>query len=191
MAAGMIAWNWSSAILIGSGTIYSSNAGLILDYPVNKPYLIWSHTMGQMIIFLHQLPLFIIIYLLGGIQVNINMLYIIPSICIIFAINIGVAAALSILVVRYRDLNKILTSLIVVIMIVTPIFWKPEMVTGMRALVYYLNPFYYIVEIIRNPLLGLEPKLFHYVVSSIIALASLLVGAFAHKRYSKYVVFWV
>jgi lipopolysaccharide transport system permease protein len=191
MATGMVAWNWSAAMLITSGMVYISNSAILLDHSVDKAYLIWSHVMSQFIVFLHQLPLFVIFFLLGDLEVNMNTLYIFPSVIILFMLNVGVASILSIVVTRYRDVNKILTSLVVVIMILTPIFWKPEMVTGLRALSYYLNPFYYIVEIIRDPLLGREPVAFKYLVSSIMAIVSLLVGAIVHKRYSKYVVFWL
>ncbi len=191
MAGGMIAWNWAAAILLSSGMVYLTSAGIIMDQPVDKAYLIWSHAMSNFIVFLHQIPLFLLFYLVGKAPLNSNFLYIIPSLLIIFLMNIGVAAIFGVLVSRYRDLNKILGSLVIIIMIVTPIFWKPEMVTGVRALVYYMNPFYYIVEIIRDPLMGENPGAFNYLVSSLIAIASLAIGAVVHKRYSKYVVFWL
>lgn len=189
MTTGMIAWNWASAILISSGLIYVVNSGMLLDHPVDKAYLVWSHAMSQLIIFLHQVPLVLLFYVLGAIEINANVLYIIPSLVIVFIINIGVAASVSILVTRYRDIHKILSSLVVIIMITTPIFWSPEMVSGSRALLYFLNPFYYIVEIIRDPLLGNAPSAFEYLVASMIAGVFLAIGAIMHKKCSRHIVF--
>ncbi len=191
MTTGMIGWLWASTILVASGMIYITNSSILLDHPTDKAYLIWSHTMVQFIIFLHQLPFVMLFYLFGLIKFNSNVFYIIPSLIIVFAINIGVSAILSILVTRYRDLNKILSSLVVIIMVTTPIFWKAEMISGPRALIYHLNPFYYIVEIIRNPLLGLPPERLEYTVASCIALAALLLGCYMHKKYSRSVIFRV
>lgn len=189
MATGMIGWNWIGAIIISSGMIYVTNSGLLLNQPTDKAYLIWAHAMSQFITLLHQLPFIFLFYLFGALPVNVNVLYIIPSLAIMFFINIGAAAILSVVVTRYRDLHKILTSLVIIIMIMTPIFWKPDMVTGGRALTYLLNPFYYMVEIIRNPLLGKDPVMFNYAVSCAIAVIVMVLGCYVHKKYSKYVVF--
>src|SRR4051812_8087400 len=56
MTTSMIGWMWASAILVNSGMVYISNCGILLDHPTDKAYLIWSHTMTQFIVFLHQLP---------------------------------------------------------------------------------------------------------------------------------------
>ena len=190
ITTGMIGWNWANAILINSGSIYTSNAGLLLDYPTNKSYLIWSNVMSQFIIFLHQLPLVVLFYIIGLVPLSHNLIYLLPSILIVFAINIGAGAIMSIVVNRYRDLNRILTSFTIIIMLTTPIFWVPTMVgEGLRSLSYRLNPFYYIVEIIRDPLLGKAPNPMHYLISTIMALVLLLLGSMIHKNYSKFVVF--
>ncbi len=189
MTASMIGWIWASSILVSSGMVYIANSGILLAHPTDKAYLIWSHAMNQFIVFLHQMPFLLLFYLFGEIQVNANMLYIIPSLAIIFAINIGAAAVLSIIVTRYRDLHKILSSLVIIIMVTTPIFWKPEMVTGVKKLVYLFNPFYYIVEIIRSPLLGKSPGFFIYAIACAIAMATLVLGCYMHKKYSKTIIF--
>ncbi len=41
---------------------------------------------------------------------------------------------------------------------ITPVIWKMEMLPG-RALLLDLNPFYYLVEIVRSPLMGNPPSL--------------------------------
>jgi ABC-type polysaccharide/polyol phosphate export permease len=190
ITTGMIGWNWANAILIGTGTIYTANASLLNDYPTNKAYLLWSSVTTQLIIFLHQLPLVIFFFAMGLTPFNHNILYLIPSLIIVFAINLGAGAILAIVVNRYRDLNRILGSLTIIIMLTTPIFWMPNMVgEGARSLAYLLNPFYYIVEIIRDPLLGKAPNPFNYTVASLMALGLLITGSVIHKKYSPFVVF--
>lgn len=189
VTAGMIGWNWASSILLNTGTIYTANAGLLTDYPTNKAYLIWSNAMSQLIILLHQLPLIGLFYLIGLLSFNSNFFYIIPSLIIVFMINIGVGAILSVVVNRYRDLNRILASFSIIIMMTTPIFWMPTSFEGMRTLVYKLNPFYYIIEIIRDPLLGKDPNPTNYLVASLMALGFLLIGSLVHRKYSKFIVF--
>jgi ABC-type polysaccharide/polyol phosphate export permease len=103
-------------------------------------------------------------------------------------LNVGVGAALSVIINRYRDIQKILTSFVVVIMVTTPIFWQPGMITGVRKLVYLLNPFYYIVEAVRQPMLGqFDLKIFLILLT--LSMSSLIVGTYFHVKYSKSVIF--
>ena len=189
VTAGMIGWNWAAAILVTSGTVYTANAGMLSDYPTNKAYLLWSHVMSQFVIFVHQLPLMTLFYLIGLLPVSTNMLYLIPSLALVFMINLGAGSMLSIVVNRYRDLNRIMGSLVIIIMMTTPIFWMPTMFEGHRSLIYLLNPFYYIIEIIRDPLLGKPPNLLNYTVASLMALVFMVAGSIIHKKYSPSVVF--
>lgn len=189
ITTGMMGWNWANAILIASGVVYTQNASMLLDYPTDKAYLLWSHVMAQLLVFLHQLPLIVLFYLLGLVPLTWNVLYLIPSLILVFLINLGAASMLAILVNRYRDLNRILTSFTIIIMMTTPIFWMPSMAGGVPPVLYLLNPFYYIIEILREPMLGHAPSALLYGVSSAMALLLLLFGSIAHKRYSKFVVF--
>jgi ABC-type polysaccharide/polyol phosphate export permease len=188
VSTGMIGWNWGSAILTTSCTVYITNSNLITEYPTDKSYLLWTHVIVQLLVFLHQLPLVFLFYLSGMLSFNYNILFIIPSIFIIIAINIGIASILSVVVVRFRDIERILTSLTVIIMVTTPIFWMPSMV-GKRALIYKLNPFHYIVELIRDPLMGNTFKPENYIIGSLLAVTALIVGGIFHKKYSQYIVF--
>ena len=189
MSCSMIAWIWTGNILTTSGMVYVNNSGLLMEHPVEKQYLVWTHAMHQFIIFLHQIPLIILYLSFGLIELSANTFYIIPSLIIIFMINIGMSSALSLIVVRFRDIQKILTSLTIVIMVSTPIFWKADMLTGIRKLTYELNPFYYMIEIIRSPLLGNAPSLKIYIISICIAFFSICLGCLMHKRYGKSIIF--
>jgi lipopolysaccharide transport system permease protein len=189
ISTGMMAWTWVGALLMTSGMVYIQNGGILADHPVEKSYLIWSQVMNQFMVFLHQIPFMLLFYVFGGVPLNENTVYLIPSLMLMFLLNIGVAGALSIVVTRYRDLQKILSSLVVIVMVLTPIFWKPEMITGARALTYLLNPFYYMVEILRDPLLGRAPSLHSYSVAGAMTVIALVAGCVMHRRYSRVIIF--
>ena len=137
MASGMVAWVWISSILTNSGMLYINNSALLRAYPVNKSYLIWSQVFYNFIIFLHQMPIIIVFYITKNLEISYFTFLIIPSLLLVFILNLGAVAILSILVNRFRDIQKILLSSLIVIMITTPIFWKPDMVTGIRELIIY------------------------------------------------------
>lgn len=188
MSSGMIGWVWAGAMLNSSGMVYINNESLIKSVRINKSYLLWSHVFYNLLVLLHQIPIMILFYFSNSIEFNFSIFYLLPTLTLIFLLNIGVSAAMSIIVNRYRDIHKILISLTIVIMISTPIFWKPEMVSGLREYIYLLNPFYYIIQSIRNPLLGV----FDYNIFKILILMTILtffLGTYMHNKYSKNIVF--
>ena len=189
MSCSMIAWVWAGAFLSTSGMVYINNSNILLEHSVEKEYFIWTHATNNFLIFLHQLPLLFIYYAVGILELSLNTLFIIPSVIIFFIINIGLSSCLSIIVVRFRDVQKILSSLVIIVMITTPIFWKPEMLTGVRAYTYLLNPFYYIIELIRSPLLGHPPSLKIYSISIFIAFFSITLGCWMNYKYGRSIIY--
>ena len=60
---------------------------------------------------------------------------------------------------RFRDVPQIVGAMMQFSMFMTPVFWKPDQV-GRRHMLLELNPFYYMLDIVRSPLLGgmMNPK---------------------------------
>ena len=54
---------------------------------------------------------------------------------------------------RYRDIPPIIASLMQIFFFISPIIWKPELISTGHAWLQ-LNPFYPLIEVVRRPLLG-------------------------------------
>ena len=73
---------------------------------------------------------------------------------------------------RFRDVTQLVTSLIQISMLITPIFWPPDSLSGNRRLIFVeTNPLYHMVDIVRAPLLGKLPGITSYVVVVVITSA--------------------
>jgi ABC-type polysaccharide/polyol phosphate export permease len=79
----------------------------------------------------------------------------------------------------------------VVIMMVTPIFWQSTMITGWRSVIVHLNPIYYLVELVRAPLLGRPLEMVTILVVLAMTATAWTIGSFFYRRYEKYVIFWI
>ena len=62
------------------------------------------------------------------------------------------ALLLAVLSSRYRDIPQIVQSAMAVIFLVTPVLWDPANVDRSLLLVTF-NPFHYLVDVVRGPLL--------------------------------------
>ena len=89
---------------------------------------------------------------------------------------------------RFRDIPPIIQSIMQMMFLLTPILWRPEQIPG-RQLVYILNPFYYLIEIIWAPLQGIAPSLFT-VVSAMTAVG-FVVSLLFFSRFRNRIVYWL
>ena len=191
LACGMIVWSWVSALLIEAGNTFINNAHFIKNTSIDKSILIWTFVYRQVVILAHHLLVYGALVVLGIIHLSLYTALAIPAFLVLFVMSIPITAVMSILFTRFRDLGRLISSLMLVILMVTPIFWQPGMMAGRRALLYLGNPVYYIVEFARAPLLGKPPS--PLVVAVVLAMTAVIwvIGAATYRRYAKYAVFWL
>lgn len=189
--SGMIGWIWISALLVDVGNTFIINAPYIKSISFDKAQLIWGTAFRQIIVLGHNLLVYAAAVLLGLIEVNFYTLLFIPAVLLFFCMTIPITALLSILFARYRDLPRLVSSVIIIIMLLTPVFWTPSLVSGWRAAFYLLNPFYYLIEFLRRPLLGQLPDTMVIFVVLGFVVVGWGLGLVFYKRYERYVAFWI
>lgn len=191
LVCGMIAWFWISALITEVGNTFLVYAHFIKSTPIDKSQFIWATVYKQILILGHHLIVYAALVAFGVIQLTPYTVLVIPAVATIFLMSIPITAITAILFVRFRDLPRLLGSVAVVLLMITPIFWQAEMISGWRSAFVYLNPVYYVVEFIRRPLLGtpLDP-----IVAIVVIVSTVLLwigGGIFYRRYEKYVVFWI
>ena len=100
---------------------------------------------------------------------------------------------LSILGTRYADLDEFIHSTLRLVFFVTPILWIPhEQYRGafIDALLY-LNPFYYFVEVVREPLLYGTVPWFEISVLVIALPVGWLIASYLYARTRASVALWL
>lgn len=187
----MVVWWWIIGILTESGSTFLSYGQFIRGMPCEKATFVWAAAFKQVIIFGHNAIVYVALIAIGFIKPTFNTLLLVPAMAFLFVLSIPLIGILSILYVRYRDLHRLVGGAIVILMMVTPVFWKPEMLTGWRTNLVALNPLYYVIEFMRKPLLG-QPIPLNMLLSVVaITAVAWFLGSRFFRRYSPYVVFWL
>lgn len=187
----MMVWWWIMAVLNESANALMNHTGLIRSLPCDKSVFVWSSAFKQVIVFCHSALVYLALVVLGLIEPSVYTLLALPALALIFVLSIPLIAMLSILYVRYRDLQRLIGSASIILMMITPVFWKPDMMKGWRTIIYEYNPLYYLLELVRAPLLGQPIQLHVLLVVVAMALISWLVGLAFFQRYQRYLVFWL
>lgn len=111
-----------------------------------------------------------------------------------FVAILGADFFLSITGARYKDIGELLRSVLGLAMFVTPIIWVAGSGQGKGAILgpfIYANPFYYLIEIVRAPLVyGVVPWFEITVVVAMTPVLWLLAGV-AYAKGRSYVPLWI
>ncbi len=164
--AGMTAWMVGPASIIDSSGLLLSASGIIRNQ--NMPYLIHAFraAMRNLILFLHNVLAFILIMPFFHHMPIINPIVVVTAIlvamcCAPFGFLLGMLCA------RFRDFVQLVQNFSPIIFFVTPVFWVTDTVSGPRRAIFAYNPFYYLINMIRKPLLGGWPDPIDWTVLAI------------------------
>lgn len=190
LTAGMLAWTFISTVLIESADVFVSSKAFIDN--IKLPYLIYLFRLiwRNHIIFFHNLIVFFGVALFFKVGININTLFFIPAFLLVSVLLICVGLVIALLGSRFRDIPPVISSCIMVVFFVSPVTWKAEML-GEKSLIIKLNPLYYILDLIRSPLLGEAPALGSWIAVMTMLCISLLLSFWLFSRYRTRIPFWV
>lgn len=186
LAIGLILWNYVSTNIISSCLCLINNNHNILNYNHSyATYIIKSNTTN-FFIFLHNVFLIIGIIFYYKIDINMNI-YILILTFPLFLINIFfMTYILAIINLRFRDVEQITSSLMMVFFYFTPILWDISLVTDTKFEIFInFNIFYHLLELIRLPLVGQTVSNIHIIICALLLLTNFTICYILHKKYSK------
>ena len=192
LASGMIVWTMLSMILTESCLLFVQGNNLFRNVKFEYSVLAYALVWRNFILFLHNLIVFILIALIFKREVfEINFLYVVPGIALVLLNCVWIALLVGILCLRFRDIQPLIQTLIQIAMLITPIFWTPESLTGSLRLVFtQLNPIYRLIDIVRAPLLGETPTLASYMGVFAMSVVGWAITYATFRYFRKRIPYW-
>jgi lipopolysaccharide transport system permease protein len=191
IAIGLVLWGLFAGTVNEGCTAYIDSANYIRQ--VRTPRILYQLQAAwrNLVIFAHNFVIVAIVLVVFGVHNWAVLPLFIPGF-VLFVLNATwVGATAGLLGARFRDLPQIVAALLQVAFYVTPILFSGKMLSGKHHWIVEFNPLAYLIDIVREPLLGTAPSIHTWVISAAMAVfgwgfALLLTGRF-HKR----VPFWV
>lgn len=190
VALGMIVFNFVSALVADGSSVFINSSRVILQMRAPLSIYVYQVVWKNILIFAHNIFIYVFVALFVRISLGWNLLLAIPGLFLIITNAFWVGLILGGLSARFRDVPPIITSVMQVAFFLTPVFWTPGSLPS-RELFVHLNPFYYLIDIVRMPLLGQTPPLSMWLVLIGINLASALVALLFFARYRARIPYWV
>jgi len=190
LASGFIVWGFISSLILDGAKAFITAEGVIrqLAAPlsIHAYKIIWTN----LIIFAHNILIFVVVALWFDINPGWGVLLAIPALLLLILNGLWVAILLGLLSARFRDVPLIVGSVVQVMFFITPIIWKPSMLPE-RALLLDLNPFYHMVAILRDPLLGQAPHLTNWIAAVLVTLVGWGLALYFYTGYRWRLTYWV
>ena len=190
LSVGLIAWGFIGSIITEAGVLFTSAQSYITQIRLPFSLYVYRFVWTRLIIFAHNFVIYLGVIAYFRMPLGPEVLLAIPGL-VLFTLNAAfVSTYLGMSSLRFRDVPQIISSLFQIVLFVTPIFWKPEMLRANSRLVAF-NPFYHFIEILRAPLLGHVPAMESYVAVGLLTVANLVIAAFFFVNYRRRITYWI
>jgi ABC-2 type transport system permease protein len=190
VATGMIVFSLISSLAIDGASVFIGSSSLILQLRAPLSIYVYQMVWRNLLIFAHNITIYVVVLAFVKIDLGWNFFLAFIGLFLLTLNGVSVSVTLGALSARFRDIPPIVSSILQVAFFMTPIFWLPSALPD-RQLFIQLNPFYYLVEVVRAPLLGQTPALSVWLVAIGLNCASALVAILFYARYRERVAYWV
>lgn len=193
LSIGIIFWSFLSNTLIEGCSAFISSEGIIkqLNIPFSTYILkvVWSNliTLG------HNLVIIPILFIALRVLPNWNMALLIPGIMLVILNITWMVAVLALTSSRFRDFLPITASILSISFYLTPIMWNPSLLPDNDTtwLLLNINPFFHMIDVVRSPLLGIQPELSSWVYLSLLSFVGILSTLLVYRRFERMIAYWL
>lgn len=190
LAAGFVCWGLISALILNGTSAFIASEGLIKQLTAPLSVHVYTVVWSSLLIFLHNVWIYFVVAFIFGKMPGLVVLLVIPAVGVLLINGLWMGLLLGLLSTRFRDIPQIVASVVQVMFFLTPVIWKPEMLPE-RALILDLNPLYYLVEIVRAPLLGQVPSLQIMLGVAVMTIGGWTLALVFYTTYRWRLAYWV
>jgi len=190
--SGLILWQLFAQGTKVSGVAFLNSRSLLNKLYLPKAIFPLSFVVCSMVHFIFSLaPLFILI-IFSGAHLSYDVVLLPFILCLVFVFSVGISLAVSTMAVFFHDVIYIYDVLLTAWMYLTPLFYPVSALPEKFRPIMSLNPFYHYVSLFRACLYDSTiAKTEHFVVGSLFALGSLLLGWAIYQRNKDRLIYYL
>jgi ABC-type polysaccharide/polyol phosphate export permease len=192
LMSGMIVWTLVSTMILESCSLFVTGHALFRNVRFEYSILAYALVWRNFILFVHNLIMYLVIALLLQPQlIGLTALLAFPGLVIVLINGIWIALLVGMFCLRFRDVQPLVQTATQILMLVTPIFWSADNLTGVRQFVFVqLNPVYRLIDVVRAPLLGTAPTAASYTAALAITAAGWCLAFLMFRFFRNRITYW-
>jgi lipopolysaccharide transport system permease protein len=191
LAAGFCVWFLISSTITEGASLFIQAEDIIrnADVPIGMHAfrLLWRN----IIVFGHNAVVMLLVYAFFHLNPGLPLL-LEPVGALVVLVNLGgLAILVGSVCTRFRDAPPIVGNLVQIAFFISPVMYKPDLLVGKLTAFAVLNPFYYLLEVMRAPLLGLVPPIRTYAILLAITCTNLAMSFLFYRRFRSRIAYWL
>jgi len=190
VTAGLFVWTLISLTIIEGCGAFLSAASLLRNSPLPIYIHVFRAVTRNLVVLAHNVVVLVAVFLFFRVVPTPAALLAIPGLLLLVANLTWIVFIVATLSARFRDIPQVVTYGVQFAIFVTPVFWPPESLRHNHA-VLLGNPFYYMLEVVRGPLLGTAPAPTTWFFLLGMLAFGLVLSAVVAAKFGRKIVFWV
>lgn len=184
-------WMFMSGTADGATMSFPAAEGYIKQSTVASQIFPLRTTVVNLVTLLYSMITFFGLYLfIAPEKFGPVMLLCVPGLLIMFIFTLGLANLTSLINLFFRDFAPLQSLIFQGLFYATPIIYDPQVLADRGyAIAYEINPFFYMLEIVRRPMMGTIPETRYFYIAALIALVVFLCGSFVQVKFSKKIAY--
>jgi lipopolysaccharide transport system permease protein len=166
LAASQIFWNFLNLLVSDGCTCFTNAESLVKG--MRMPFTVHAlrSVLRNTIILGHNVVIIAVVFIVMHVSVTWYALWTVPALLLWLLDGFAISLLFGSFCARFRDVPQIIASVMQIAFFLTPVMWTVGAIghDRTRALVVQYNPFYYILELARAPLLGTAVPLPHLAI---------------------------
>ena len=189
VASGLLVWFFMMETITQAVTLFVREEGFIKGTTLPLSVYVLRLTMQSAIRAGYALAGCIAILVIGGAGISLAWCWSALGLMLILVITPAAIILFAFLGAYFPDSQFVVANVMRVGMFVTPVFWTYEGTGGARHAFYYWNPFTYLLEIVRVPIVAGVAPVGAFLICTLIAVASWGLALTLLGRLRRHVVF--
>lgn len=192
LALGVLTWSFISSTIINSAMIFRKAANFLMQMKLEHSIFVLQNIYKEsLILILYQLFAIPLVFVIKGESVvSLMWIWVFLGYIVIILIALFASFWIGWLSARYRDIQPVLNSMVMIIFLITPVLWPPPEKFS-DSLYFQLNPFYHLLELIRSPIIdGVVPAL-SWAVASAILIINVVLSILIYPKIKNKLVLWL
>ncbi|HWX48258.1 MAG TPA: ABC transporter permease [Roseomonas sp.] len=153
LAVSLIIWNVIGQVVGEACTSLTSAEGIVRQMPLPFTVHALCCVLRNALVAAHNLPLILVVCLLFWMIPGWEAFLALPGLLLLGVNALAASLLLGMVCARFRDIAPIVGSVLQIAFFITPVIWKPDLLSPEYHWLLMLNPFYVLMETIRAPLI--------------------------------------
>ncbi len=190
IAAGLVIWFFISGCINGGLSVYVSARGVLEERALPIAFSAFRFVFRYLIELIIKFVVFAAAAAAVALPMTPYAFLALPGLVILVLNGLWVVLVFGPLGARYRDVRQIVSPLMLIAFLASPVLWQQGMLGGSGFIALY-NPFTHFLAIVRDPLLGSPPSMLSVAVTLAVTVGGWALAIVCHCLCKDRIVFWI